>query len=69
MMNKYYHFSARALSFKMVETTLAPWFGGFEYMPRTINVSWDLTCGTTELIFVITLKFPTRSSKKKKNLI
>lgn len=57
------HSAKYSCSVRIVETIRAPWHGGFEYIPRTINVNCDFTAGIFSLSFTITVRFPIRSSK------
>lgn len=57
-----YHSSNSWGLFRTVATILPPWFGGFEYIPLTIRVSWDLTATKSLTSFTTIVKLPTRSS-------
>ena len=63
--SKTHHFFSRVGSFKMVATMWAPWLGGFEYMGRTICLSWLRTLLASPLVLHTAVNAPALSSMDK----
>ena len=57
-----YHSASYALLSKTVATIRQPWLGGFEYIGRTISLSWLRTATACSRDLQTTVRLPARSS-------